>query len=142
MFRLSLVSCFFCFYHISFYNPFSCTKLPCFPVWVSRPFSTTKILLAYELEDNLWDIIIKVLLIFSNKFSIILFSVFEFNESVDSKRISMCLSVNNILAIATLYFSPPDNLRPLSPTWFAKPSRKLKTIFVKSTCSITAFFRN
>ena len=88
--------------------------LPCSAI---VPFSKTIILSASIIVDNLWAIT-NVVFLFDNflrDFSID-FSVLESKADVASSKINIFGFFKSALAMATLCFSPPESLRPLSPT--------------------------
>lgn len=81
------------------------------------PSSKNKISSAWTMVDNRWAIIIVVVpLDIFIRFSWIAFSVWESREEVASSKRKIRGRFSAARAIATLCFSPPESLRPRSPT--------------------------
>ena len=82
------------------------------------PFFNTYIKSAFLIVESLWAIIIEITFfpeILSKAFCTS-FSDLLSKEDVASSRINIFGFVNIALAIAILYFCPPDNLLPFIPT--------------------------
>mmetsp|Transcript_212 Transcript_212/g.715 ORF Transcript_212/g.715 Transcript_212/m.715 type:complete len:112 (-) Transcript_212:1956-2291(-) len=84
----------------------------------------------------------------SSKLSNICDSVAVSNADVASSATKTLGDFKNARAMATLCFSPPDNITPLSPTFVFKPSGKSPMVFsnfaawqARSTSSSEAFGR-
>ena len=92
-----------------------------------EPLSSTIILSASIIVDNLWAIIRVVFLLdnFLRDFSID-FSVFVSSADVASSKTNIWGFFKRALAIATLCFSPPDSFNPLSPTTVSYPASRFE----------------